>query len=313
MVEEPGRRHRQMYVLPRGRTSSRAGAAYDRRMTAALDHATLPDGRTAPRLGLGTWLLGDDPARHDTELAALRRGLDLGMTLVDTAEMYGDGAAETLVGEAIAGRRDEVFVVSKVLPSNASRQGVVDACRRSLQRLQTDRIDLYLLHWRGRFPLDETVAGFEELTERGDIGGWGVSNFDVDDLADLAGVQGGTHLQTNQVLFNLARRGPEYGLLPRLRQAGVPLMAYSPVDHGGLLDDTTLDEIAETKGVTPAQLAIAWVLRALPDGILAVKASTVAHVEQNAAARDVDFTDGELAALDAAFPAPTQPTPLEML
>ncbi|RKR74356.1 aldo/keto reductase [Frondihabitans australicus] len=282
-------------------------------MSAPAHLVTLPNGTTSQRLGLGTWLLGEDPARHDTELAALRRGLDLGLTLVDTAEMYGDGAAETLIGEAIAGRRDEVVLVSKVLPSNASRRGVVDACRRSLERLGTDRIDVYLLHWRGRFPLAETVAGFEELAEAGDIGGWGVSNFDVDDLAELARVAGGSHAQLNQVLYNLARRGPEFDLLPRLREAGMPLMAYSPVDHGELLDDTTLDEIAEAKGVTPAQLALAWVLQAIPDGLVAVKASSVAHVEQNAAALEVSFTPQELAALDAAFPPPARHTPLEML
>ncbi|BDZ50378.1 hypothetical protein GCM10025867_26190 [Frondihabitans sucicola] len=235
------------------------------------------------------------------------------MTLVDTAEMYGSGAAETLVGEAISGRRDEVFLVSKVLPSNASRRGTIEACHASLERLGTDRLDLYLLHWRGRFPLQETVAALEELVREGAIRGWGVSNFDVHDLDELAQCPGGAGLQVNQVLYNLARRGPEFALLPHQRSAGVPLMAYSPVDHGELLDDTTLDEIAEGKGVTPAQLALAWVLQALPDGFVAVKASSREHVEQNAAARDVVFSDDERAALDAAFPAPSRATPLEML
>jgi diketogulonate reductase-like aldo/keto reductase len=276
------------------------------------DHVILPNGARVPRLGQGTWELGQDPARHDTELDALVHGLDLGLTLIDTAEMYGEGS-ERLVGEAIAGRRDDAFVVDKVLPSNASRQGVVDACARSLERLGTDRIDLYLLHWRGRHPLTETVAGFEELRQQGLIGGWGVSNFDSDDLGELARVPGAEHVQVNQVLYNLSRRGPEFDLLPRLRSQRVPLMAYSPVDHGDLLDDTTLDEIAETKGVTPAQLALAWVLQRLPDGLVAIKASTRIHVAENAAARDLTFTPAELAALDAAFPAPTRRAPLEML
>jgi diketogulonate reductase-like aldo/keto reductase len=274
---------------------------------------TFPNGLDASRLGLGTWLLGEDPARHDTELDALRAGLDAGLTLVDTAEMYGSGSAETLVGEAIAGRRDEIVLVSKVLPSNASRRGTVDACHESLRRLGTDRLDLYLLHWRGRFPLQETVAAFEELVQEGAIGGWGVSNFDVNDLAELAQCSGGTNVQVNQVLFNLAWRGPEFDLLPHQRAAGLPLMSYSPVDHGELLDDTVLDEIAEGKGITPAQLALAWVLEALPDGFVAVKASSRAHVEQNAAARDVTFSADERAALDEAFPTPTRATPLEML
>ncbi|AMM22381.1 oxidoreductase [Frondihabitans sp. PAMC 28766] len=257
-------------------------------------------------------MLGQDAARHDTELEALQRGLDLGLTMIDTAEMYGEGS-ELLVGEAIRGRRDEVLVVDKVLPSHASRQGVVDACRASLKRLGVERIDLYLLHWRGGHPLAETVAGFEELAQQGDIGGWGVSNFDTEDLHELATLSAGAHVQVNQVLYNLARRGPEFDLLPQQRAAGVPLMAYSPVDHGELLDDTTLDEIAETKGVTPAQLALAWVLHQLPDGLVAVKASTPEHVAENAASRDIRFTAGELNALDGAFPAPTRRTPLEML
>ncbi|WP_345377039.1 aldo/keto reductase [Frondihabitans cladoniiphilus] len=274
---------------------------------------TLPNGTTTPRLGQGTWLMGEDPARRESEIDALRHGLDLGLTLVDTAEMYGGGLAEQLVGEAISGRRDEVFLVSKVLPSNASRTGTIEACHASLDRLGTDRLDLYLLHWRGAYPLQETVAGLEELVQEGSILGWGVSNFDVADLAELEGLSGGSNLQTNQVLFNLARRGPEFDLLPRQRASSIPLMAYSPVDHGELLDDTTLDEIAEDKGVTPAQLALAWVLQALPDGLVVVKASTRAHVEQNAAARDVTFTEAERDLLDEAFPAPTRATPLEML
>ena len=274
---------------------------------------TFPGGLTAPRLGLGTWLMGEDPRRHDIELDALRAGLDAGIALIDTAEMYGAGSAETLVGEAIAGRRDEVFLVGKVLPSRASRRGTVDACHESLSRLTTDRIDLYLLHWRGGHPLGDTVAGLEDLVREGAIRGWGVSNFDVHDLDELSRCEGSENVQVNQVLYNLSRRGPEFDLLPHQRAAGVPLMSYSPVDHGGLLDDTTLDEIAEGKGVTPAQLALAWVLHQLPDGFAAVKASTRRHVEQNAEAGGVILTDDELGALDDAFPAPTRATPLEML
>jgi diketogulonate reductase-like aldo/keto reductase len=265
---------------------------------------TFPNGLSASRLGLGTRLMGEDPARRTAELDALRAGLDLGLTLVDTAEMYGAGSAETLVGEAIAGRRDELFLVSKVLPSNASTKGTIDACHASLGRLGTDRLDLYLLHWRGRFPLQETVAGLEALVQEGAIRGWGVSNFDVNDLDELARCTGGESVQVNQVLYNLARRGPEFDLLPHQRASGVPLMSYSPVDHGDLLDDLTLDEIAEAKGITPAQLALAWVLQALPDGFVA---------EKNAAARDVVFTADELSALDDVFPKPTRATPLEML
>jgi diketogulonate reductase-like aldo/keto reductase len=274
---------------------------------------TFPDGRTAPALGLGTWELGDDPRRRDDELAALREGLDLGMTLVDTAEMYGHGASEELVAEAVTGRRDEVFLVSKVLPSNASRRGTVDACHASLARLGTDRLDLYLLHWRGGHPLEDTVEAMEALVAEGAIGGWGVSNFDVDDLDDLARATGASSApQTDQVLYNLARRGPEHDLLPRLRGSGTPLMAYSPVDHGELLDHPVVVSVAADLGVTPAQLAVAWVLRLAPDVLLAVKAGSVDHVREDAAALSVDIDDQSFAQLERAFPAPTGPVPLEV-
>ncbi|MET4062318.1 diketogulonate reductase-like aldo/keto reductase [Frigoribacterium sp. PvP120] len=287
--------------------------------TTAPPTVTFPDGRTAPALGQGTWYLGDDPRRRAAELEALRTGLDLGLTLVDTAEMYGDGAAEALVGEAIAGRRDEVFLVSKVLPGNASRRGTVDACHASLRRLGTDRLDLYLLHWRGGHPLSDTVEAMEALVEEGAIGAWGVSNFDVDDLDDLAVATGaggparasGPH--TDQVLYNLARRGPEFDLLPRLRADGVPLMAYSPVDHGELLDHPVVVSVAHDLGVTPAQLALAWVLRLAPDVCVAVKAGSAAHTRENAAALGVDIDDQAFVQLERAFPAPTAAVPLEVL
>ena len=273
---------------------------------------TLPDGRTLPALGLGTWYLGEQPARRATELAALRAGVDGGLTLIDTAEMYGDGAAEELIGEAVAGRRDDVQLVSKVLPSHATRRGTVEACHASLRRLGTDHLDLYLLHWRGRVPLAETVAGFEDLVRAGAIGGWGVSNFDTADLDELSAVTGTTPAQTDQVLYNLARRGPEHDLLPRCRSAGMPLMAYSPVDHGELLQHPGLRDLARARGATPAQLALAWVLR-LPEVFAVVKASSPERVAENRAAADIDLAGEELEQLDRLFPPPRGKVPLEML
>ncbi|WP_405774193.1 aldo/keto reductase [Streptomyces sp. NBC_00859] len=275
----------------------------------AVRTVTFPSGAEVPALGQGTWHMGDDRARRSGELAALRRGLDLGMTLIDTAEMYGSGAAEDLVGEAIRGRRDEVFLVSKVLPSNADARGTADACRASLRRLGTDRIDLYLLHWRGGVPLAETVEAFEALVADGSIGSWGVSNLDVDDLDDLPG---GARPQTDQVLYNLSRRGPEYDLFPRCRDLSVPVMAYSPVEQGRLLGHDALRAVASAHGATPAQVALAWVLRH-EDVIAIPKASTVAHVEENRAALDLRLTDDDLSALDAAFPPPGRKQPLEIL
>jgi diketogulonate reductase-like aldo/keto reductase len=273
---------------------------------------SLPGGRTVPALGLGTWYLGEQRARRETEVAALRTGIESGLTLIDTAEMYGGGAAEELVGEAIAGRRDSVHLVSKVLPSHATRRGTVAACKASLRRLGTDHLDLYLLHWRGRVPLAETVAGFEELVQAGLIGGWGVSNFDAPDLDELASGSGGARVQTDQVLYNLARRGPEYDLLPRCRAAGMPLMAYSPVDHGRLLEHPAIRDMASAKGVTAAQLALAWVLR-LPEVFAVVKASTPARVMENRAAMEIGFSPAELEHLDRMFPPPSSKVPLEML
>ncbi len=268
---------------------------------------TLPDGTKVPALGQGTWMMAETPARRRDEIAALRAGLDLGLTLIDTAEMYGDGAAETLVGEAISGRRDVVFLVSKVLPENASRAGTIKACERSLKRLGTDRLDLYLLHWRGRHPLAETVAGFEALIAAGKIRRWGVSNFDAGDMDDL-----GPGPATNQVLYNPARRGIEFDLLPWCRRNRVPVMAYSPVEQGRILAHAGLARMAQARGVTAAQLTLAWVMR--HDDVIAIpKAGTSRHVAENRAAVNIDLTPAELAEFDRLFPPPTRRRPLEML
>jgi diketogulonate reductase-like aldo/keto reductase len=273
---------------------------------------SLPNGTTIPALGMGTWYLGEVPARHAAELAALNRGIEIGLTLIDTAEMYGDGAAEVLVGEAIAGRRDEVFLVSKVLPGHASLRGTIAACEASLRRLGTDHLDMYLLHWRGLVPLAGTVEAFEALVRAGLIRCWGVSNFDAPDLDELVQVPGGEQVQTDQVLYNLARRGPEYDLLPWCREAGMPLMAYSPVDHGRLLGHPAVRDMATAKGVTMAQLALAWVLR-LPDVCAVVKTSTPGRVIENRAALEISFSQAELDQLDGIFPPPGRRTTLEML
>lgn len=270
---------------------------------------TFPAGTAVPALGQGTWHMGDAPGRRQQELAALRHGLDLGMTLIDTAEMYGNGAAEQLVGEAVRGRRDETFLVSKVLPWHADARGAVDACHASLRRLGTDRIDLYLLHWRGEVPLAETVKAFEALVDEGSIGSWGVSNLDTGDLADLPAH---AHPQTDQVLYNLARRGPEYDLIPRCRELSVPLMAYSPVEQGRLLGHGELRTVADRHGSTPAQVALAWVLRH-QDVIAIPKASSAAHVEENHSALTLHLTEDDVRTLDASFPPPTAKEPLAIL
>lgn len=272
----------------------------------------LPSGESIPVLGQGTWYMGDEPRRRAEEIATLRLGLDLGMSLIDTAEMYGDGASEKLVGEAIAGRRDEVFLVSKVLPSNASHNGTIAACERSLKRLGTDRIDLYLLHWRGRTPFAETIAAFEALQDAGKIRHWGVSNMDVDDMREIARASGGDAIATNQVLYNLTRRGIEYDLLPQAQARGLPLMAYSPIEQGRLTEYPEVEDIADKHGVTPAQIALAWVLR--QQGVIAIpKASTLSHVQDNRAALDVKLTEEDLAELDEVFPPPSGPESLEMI
>jgi diketogulonate reductase-like aldo/keto reductase len=279
---------------------------------AAPRFVALPSGERVPALGQGTWRFADDRRHRQDEIGALRLGLDLGMTLIDTAEMYGDGAAEELIGEAIAGRRDEVFLVSKVLPDNATRSGTIAACERSLRRLRTDRIDLYLLHWRSRRSLAGTLAAFAELLRAGKIRHWGVSNFDVTDMEELAAVAGGSDTAANQVLYNLARRGIEYDLLPRCRARKVPVMAYSPVEQGRLLDRPMLKRVADRHGATPAQVALAWLLR--HDDVIAIpKAATSAHVRENRAALDLRLAERDLADLDRAFPPPKAPRPLEIL
>jgi len=278
----------------------------------AMRTLRLPSGDEIPALGQGTWFMGDDRRRREDEIAALRRGLDLGMSLIDTAEMYGSGASEELVGEAIAGRRDAVFLVSKVLPSNATKDGVIAACERSLRRLGTDRLDLYLLHWRGRTPLEETLAGFSALIEAGKIRHWGVSNFDVSDMEELTGLPGGGAVQTNQVLYNLKRRGIEWDLMPWARERGLPIMAYSPIEQGRILDHPGLQSLAERHGATTAQVALAWGLRG--DGIFAIpKAGTPEHVEENRKALDLHLSEEDLDALDRAFPPPKGKQPLAIL
>jgi diketogulonate reductase-like aldo/keto reductase len=272
----------------------------------------LPPGRAVPVLGQGTWHMAEDPRRRKDEIAALRLGLDLGLTLIDTAEMYADGEAEVLVGEAIDGRRSEVFLVSKVLPENATERGTVAACERSLGRLQTDYLDLYLLHWRGSVPLEATLEAFAVLVAAGKLRHWGVSNFDIEDMDDLWTTPGGRSVSTDQVLYNLTRRGIEYNLMPWCRRRSIPIMAYSPVEQGRLLGHPTVKRVAERHDATPAQVALAWVLR--QDGIIAIpKAGTLEHVRENRRALDLELTQQDLAALDRAFPPPTRPRPLEML
>ena len=271
---------------------------------------TLPGGETVPALGQGTWMMGEGRAARSDEVAALRRGLDLGLTLIDTAEMYADGGAEEITGEAIAGRRDAVFLVSKVLPSHASRAGTIRACEQSLKRLGTDRIDLYLLHWRGGVPLAETMAGMEALKATGKIRHWGVSNIDTDDMAEL--VRTGEGCAANQVLYNLARRGIEFDLMPWCRERGIPLMAYSPIEQGRLLRNPALVALAKARGATPAQMALAFLLNR-PQVMVIPKTGSIAHLEENHAAGAIALTDDERKALDAAFSPPRRKTPLEMI
>lgn len=277
-----------------------------------LPEAAFPDGRRVPAVGQGTWHMGESRASVADEVRALQTGIDLGMTLIDTAEMYADGGAELVVGEAIEGRRDTVFLVSKVLPSNASRKGTIAACEESLKRLGTDRIDLYLLHWRGRYPLADTVAACEQLKMEGKIGAWGVSNFDVDDMEELLTVPGGANVATNQVLYNLARRGIEFDLLPWSDRRGMPIMAYSPLDEGRLLHHPVLARIAAGHGATAAQIALAFVL-SRPNVIAIPKSGSAARVQENRKAADLKLTAEDMAALDAAFPAPAGKHPLEMI
>lgn len=272
----------------------------------------LPSGEAVSALGQGTWGMGEQARRAADEALALRLGLDLGLTLVDTAEMYGNGGAEEVVADAIAGRRNEVFLVSKVLPENASRRGTIAACERSLRRLGTDRIDLYLLHWRGSVPLAETLAAFAELVEAGKIRHWGVSNLDTDDMDELAELPGGAQCATNQVLYNLTRRGIEFDLLPWCRKRHMPVMAYSPIEQGRMLSHPALNSVAARHKASPAQIALAWLLRR-PDMLVIPKATDPAHVRENRAALDLALTADDLADLDKAFPPPTRKRPLDML
>ncbi len=273
---------------------------------------TLTNGTVVPVLGQGTWFLGDSNRTRDEEIATLQTGIDLGMSLIDTAEMYGDGASEKLVGAAIAGRREQVFLVSKVYPHNASQRGTIAACERSLKRLGTDYLDLYLLHWRGQVPLAETIAGFEALQAAGKIRHWGVSNLDSSDMEELLEQDGGGQVAVNQVLYNLTRRGIEYDLLSECQAREIPIMAYSPIEQGRLLGDDALADVARRHNATSAQVALAWVLR--HDKVIAIpKASTVAHVRENHSALALKLTLQDLDELDAAFPPSDGPMPLDML
>jgi diketogulonate reductase-like aldo/keto reductase len=277
-----------------------------------MKRVELPSGESVPALGQGTWNIGDDPARRDEEIAALRLGIDLGLTLIDSAEMYGDGRSETLVGEAIAGRRDEVFIVTKVYPHHASRRAMQAACDHSLQRLRVEMIDLYLLHWPGDVPLDETVQAFEALQREGKIRQWGVSNFDLRQIESLHAIAGGAAAQTDQVLYHLGKRGIEWDLLPRLRRHRIPVMAYSPFDQGRLLRTRALLDFAQRQAMTPAQVAIAWLLA--QDGVIAIpKAGNRARVRENAAALAHPLTATQLQELDRLFPPPKGPGRLAMI
>ncbi|MGV1986898.1 aldo/keto reductase [Agrobacterium sp. 22-221-1] len=277
-----------------------------------IPSVTLPSGKEVPALGLGTWNMGETRSSAPQEVESIRKAIDLGMTLIDTAEMYADGRSEEVVGAAIAGRRQDVFLVSKVYPWNASERGTAEACERSLARLGTDHIDLYLLHWRGEHSLAETVAAFERLKSDGKIGDWGVSNFDTDDMEELFAVPGGKNCAANQVLYNLSRRGPEFSLLPWCQERGVPLMAYSPIEQGRILKNHELIRISKAYQATPAQLALAFLLER--DGVIAIpKSASVSRVEENRGATDLEITEEDWAALDAVFPPPTRKTALEML
>mgnify|MGYP003126653912 CR=1 FL=1 len=273
--------------------------------------AMLPHGEQVPALGLGSWKMGERASERSHEIAALRLGVELGMTLIDTAEMYGDGAAESLIGDALADVRDELFIVSKAYPQNASRGRLARACEASMARLRTDRIDLYLLHWRGSVPLAETVEEMEALKAAGKIRHWGVSNLDTEDMIELIEA-GGDECAIDQILYNLLRRGPEHELLPWLAARSIPVMAYSPVEQGRLLTHPALVAVADRIGATPAQVAIAWAMRR--ESVIAIpKAGSVEHVRENRAAADLTLSTGDFGALDAAFPSPRRRIPLEML
>ena len=272
----------------------------------------LPQGERVSAFGLGTWGMGENPDKRAEEIATLRLGIDRGATLIDTAEMYGDGRTEELVGEAIAGRRDEVFLVSKVYPHNATREGTLAACERSLERLQTDRLDLYLLHWRGTVPLAETMEAFIALQESAMIRHYGVSNFDLNDMEELWTVPGGSHVATNQLLYNLMRRGIEWDLLPWLRSHQIPVMAYSPIEQAELVENPKLIALAQRIGMTPAQIALAWLL-ANDDVMVIPKTSRRDRLKENLGALEHRLTAEQMAEVERLFPPPNGPRPLEML
>lgn len=270
-----------------------------------------------PVIGQGSWYMGENPAQRATEVAALQAGLACGLRLIDTAEMYADGAAEEVVGEALQGRRDQALVVSKVYPWNAGEQDAIEACERSLRRLRTDYLDLYLLHWRGNIPLEETIRAMERLQQQGKIRYWGVSNFDTDDMAELWDEAGGAQCATNQVLYHLGSRGIEYDLLPACQQRNLPIMAYCPLAQAGrlresLFSDPQLTQLAQQKGISVAQLLLAWVIR--QPGVIAIpKASSVAHVQENAAALEVVLTEDDLTLINQRYPAPQHKLPLDVV
>ena len=278
----------------------------------AIPTVTLPGGEEIPSLGFGTWMMGEDRSAAKAEVDAVRLALDLGMTVIDTAEMYGDGGAERIVGEALKERREDAFLVSKVLPWNASYDGTIKACHASLNRLGTDHLDLYLLHWRGEHPLEDTVAAMEELKTAGRIRAWGVSNFDVDDMEELFSVADGENCAVNQVLFNLSRRGIEFDLLPWCQEHKIPVMAYSPIEQGRILQHPELIHVAKAYQATPAQVALAFLLER--ESVIPIpKTSNLRRLQENREAVDLDISDEDWARLDAAFPPPSRKVPLAML
>ncbi|HEV2220747.1 MAG TPA: aldo/keto reductase [Casimicrobiaceae bacterium] len=280
-------------------------------MKPPIPSVALSDGTEVPALGLGTWHMGESARRRPRDAAALVAGIALGMSLIDTAEMYGGGGAELAVGDAIAGRRDEVFVVSKVYPHNAGARSAIAACERSLRRLRTDRLDLYLLHWRGSIPLAETIGAFEKLRREGKILRWGVSNFDVDDLVELLALPEGRHCAANQVLWHLGERGAEWALVPMSVSHRIPLMAYCPLGEGALLQDRRLLALARSIDATPAQLALAWLVGR---GAIAIpKSGNVEHLRENRSAASLQLAPSTLAAIDAAFPPPAGATSLSVI
>jgi diketogulonate reductase-like aldo/keto reductase len=278
---------------------------------------TLRDGTVLPAIGQGTWNMGDDQSRRAEEIAALQAGIEAGMTLIDTAEMYGEGRSEELVGEAIRGRRDEVFLVSKVYPHNAGGNKLVQSCEQSLKRLGTDHLDLYLLHWRGRIPLQETIEGMQRLIADGKIRRWGVSNLDVDDMNELMRISGAEQCAVNQVLYHLGSRGIEYDLLPWQQEHGMPVMAYSPLAQAGslrreLIQHPVVQQIADEHGAEPFQIMLSWCIRS--GSVIAIpKASSVDHAKSNAQAAAIQLSEQQLQQLDEAFPAPQHKVTLDMI